>query len=86
MEALTMMAAIALMTFLNVTCFIIGAKIGQKVVRGEKIELPKVNPMEIYKEHQAKKAAEEEINKLDTIMRNIERYDGTAAGQEDVPK
>ena len=73
------------MALINVLSFTIGAKVGQKVVKGEKIELPKVNPMEVYKEHQSKKAAEEEINKLDTIMRNIERYDGTAAGQEDVP-
>ena len=86
MEELKMMAVIALMTFLNVTCFIIGAKVGQKVVKGEKIELPKINPMQAYQERQEKKAAEEELNKLDTIMRNIERYDGTARGQEDVPK
>lgn len=74
------------MALINVLSFTIGAKVGQKVVKGEKIELPKVNPMEVYKEHQEKKKAEEEITKLDTIMRNIERYDGTAAGQEDVPK
>ena len=66
--------------------FTIGAKIGQKVVKGEKIELPKVNPMEVYREHQEKKALAEELDKIETIMRNIERYDGTEAGQEDVPK
>lgn len=82
-DTILLIVAVAL---INVLSFTIGAKIGQKVARGEKVELPKVNPMEIYKEHQAKKAAEEEINKLDIIMRNIERYDGTAAGQEDVPK
>jgi hypothetical protein len=81
-----MLLPMAIITALNVTCFLVGAMVGQKVVKGEKIELPKVNPMDIYKEHQSKKAAEQELNKLDTIMRNIERYDGTAAGQEDVPK
>lgn len=81
-----MLLPMAIITGLNVTCFLIGAMVGQKVVKGEKIELPKVNPMEIYKEHQEKKAAEEEKSKLDTILKNIERYDGTAAGQEDVPK
>ena len=77
---------ITVVALINVLSFTIGAKVGQKVVKGEKVELPKVNPMEIYKERQDKRAAEEEKNKLETIMRNIERYDGTAAGQEDVPK
>lgn len=81
-----MLLGMAIITGLNVTCFLIGAMVGQKVVKGEKIELPKVNPMEIYKEHQEKKAAEEEKSKLDTILKNIERYDGTPRGQEDVPK
>jgi hypothetical protein len=81
-----MLLPMAIITGLNVTCFLVGAMVGQKVVKGEKIELPKVNPMEIYKEHQEKKAVEEEKSKLDTILKNIERYDGTARGQEDVPK
>lgn len=81
-----MLLGMAITTGLNVTCFLIGAMVGQKVVKGEKIELPKVNPMQAYKEHQEKKAAEEEKDKLDTILKNIERYDGTPRGQEDVPK
>lgn len=85
MEALQLMAIIALTTFLNVTCFIIGAKVGQKVVKGEKIELPKLNPMDIYKEHQEKKEVEKEKDKLETILKNLERYDGTGNNQEDVP-
>ena len=28
----------------------------------------------------------DKLNRLDTIMRNIERYDGTGARQEDVPQ
>lgn len=82
MEYLIVMA---LITILNVSCFLIGAMVGQKVVKGEKIELPKLNPMEIYKEHQEKKEVEKEKDKLETILRNLERYDGTANNQEDVP-
>jgi hypothetical protein len=85
METITVMAVIALVTFLNVCCFIIGAIVGQKVVKGEKIELPKLNPMEIYRDNQEKKEAAKEMDKLETILRNIERYDGTTRGQEDVP-
>lgn len=82
-DTILLIVAVAL---INVLSFTIGAKIGQKVVKGEKIELPKVNPMEAYREHQEKKALAEELDKIETIMRNIERYDGTEAGQEDVPK
>ena len=82
MEYLIVMA---LITILNVSCFLIGAMVGQKVVKGEKIELPKLNPMEIYKEHQEKKEVEKEKDKLETILRNLEKYDGTGNNQEDVP-
>ena len=82
-DTILLIVAVAL---INVLSFTIGANIGQKVVKGEKIELPKVNPMEAYREHQEKKALAEELDKIETIMRNIERYDGTEAGQEDVPK
>lgn len=82
-DTILLIVAVAL---INVLSFTIGAKIGQKVVKGEKIELPKVNPIEVYREHQEKKAVAEELDKIETIMRNIERYDGTEAGQEDVPK
>ena len=69
---------------LNVVCFFIGAKVGQKVVKGEEIELPSLNPMKAYREAQDRKQAEREADRLDTIMQNIEAYDGTTAGQKDV--
>jgi hypothetical protein len=76
---------IAAISLLNIICFITGAIVGQKTVKGEKIELPKLNPMEIYRDNQEKKEAAKEMDKLETILRNIERYDGTTRGQEDVP-
>lgn len=69
---------------LCISCFYIGAKVGQKVVKGETIEMPTINPIEAYRKHEAKKEAEMEQDKYDTIMRNIECYDGTGKGQEDV--
>ena len=65
-------------------CFLIGAKVGQKVSKGEAVELPSVNPIKAYIEHKSNKEAEMEQDKLDTILRNIEKYDGTARGQKDV--
>jgi hypothetical protein len=75
-------------SILNIVCFFIGAKIGQKTVKGENIEAPnlsKLNPMNIYREHEEKKEAQREKEKLEVILGNIERYDGTGARQEDVP-
>ena len=69
---------------LCIVCFLIGAKVGQKVIRGESIEFPSADPMEIFRKHEAKKEAQAEQDKIDTILRNIENYDGTGKGQEDV--
>lgn len=69
----------------NIVCFVIGAKVGQAVRKGEDIKTPTVNPVKAYREHEAKKEAQMEQNRIDTIMRNIEGYDGTGRGQEDVP-
>ena len=80
MEALLM----AVMAASNILCFLIGAKVGQKVVKGEEVELPKVNPMEAYREHQERKEAERVKDKVETILRNIDNYDGTPNGQEEV--
>ena len=75
---------LAIIGTLNIVCFFIGAKVGQKVSKGEEIKLPSINPLEVYRKHELRKEAEEEQNKIDTIMRNIERYDGTGLGQEEV--
>ena len=69
---------------LCIGCFLIGAKVGQTVSKGESIELPSVNPFEAYRKHEAKKEAQAEQERIDTIMRNIECYDGTGNNQEDV--
>lgn len=76
--------AIALTGFLNIACFVIGAKVGQTIVKGERVELPNINPLKAIRENQAKKKVEIEQDKLSKIMRNIERYDGTSKGQQDV--
>ena len=69
---------------LCIVCFFIGAKVGQNVSKGETVELPSVNPLKAIREHQNKKMAEQEQSKIETIMQNIEKYDGTSRGQEDV--
>jgi hypothetical protein len=81
MEVLLILAVGALC----IVCFVVGAKVGQKVAKGEDITLPNIDPMEAIRAKQDKKQAQMEQDRIDTIMRNIEGYDGTGRGQEDVP-
>lgn len=84
MEGLFLILLLALTGAICCICFFIGAKVGQKVSKGEEIKLPSLNPLEAYREHNARKEAEIEQEKYNTILRNIECYDGTGKGQEDV--
>jgi hypothetical protein len=73
---------------LNLMCMIIGIKIGLLLSKGERVELP--NPVKAYKEHkanmEAQKEAEKELDKISTIMQNVENFDGTGFGQKEVPR
>lgn len=76
---------VAVICLSNIACFITGAKVGQKVDRDEPIETPKIDPLKAYREREERREAKAEQDRLDTIMQNIESYDGTSNGQKDVP-
>ena len=80
MEALLMV----IMGAVNILCFMIGAKVGQTVAKGEKVEMP--NPLKAVQEHQARKEAEHQMSKVEAILHNVDAYDGTGYGQKEVPK
>ena len=82
MDSLILLAA----GVINLACFFVGAKVGQKVAKGEKIETPNLNPMQAIRERQDKKAAQIEQDRIDIIMQNVEAYNGTSQGQKDVPR
>ena len=69
---------------LCIGCFYVGAKVGQTVSKGEDIQTPTINPLKAYREHEQRKEADKEQERMATIMQNIECYDGTGAGQKDV--
>lgn len=71
---------------LNIACFFIGAKVGQTVAKGKEIEMPTIDPIKALREREARKEAEAKQDTVNTILENIERYDGTARGQKDVPR
>ena len=41
---------VAVAGLFNILCFIVGAKVGQAVSKGEKVEMPKVNPIQEIRE------------------------------------
>ena len=73
---------------LNILCFFIGAKVGQKVVKNEELKLP--NPIKTIKEdiqtYEETKEAMKEQEKLDIIAYNIDTYNGTSIGQKEIPR
>ena len=68
------------------TCFFLGAKVGKTVTKGDDIKAPAANPLKAYRKNEQVKAAKAEQERMDTIMQNIEAYDGTGYGQKDVPR
>jgi hypothetical protein len=82
MEAVIIVAVVALA---NIACFMIGVKTGMAVAKGEEIklvELPRAFDFTEQREQTAE--ADIEQQKLDKILRNIEIYDGTSIGQEEL--
>ena len=85
MSMLLIIILIAIVSTLNIVCFFIGAKVGQTVSKGEKVELPEVNPMQIIRNKADRKEADKEQERINTILHNIENYNGTEYGQKDIP-
>lgn len=69
----------------NIVCFMVGARVGQKVVKDEQIALPTLDPMKVARDRRAQKEEERVRSKMEAILQNIETYNGTAVGQKDIP-
>lgn len=82
MEAILLL----IMAVANVLCFITGAKVGQKAVRGEKIALPELNPANQIRQARSAAKAKAEDDRMKVLSQNVECYDGTPAGQKEVPR
>ena len=82
------MEALLLLIFgaYGVVCFLIGASVRQKVDKGEKIEMPTINPAEKKREKEERQKASKEQEIRDTLLYNIENYDGTGLWQKDIPR
>ncbi len=81
-----MLLALLITGTLNVVCFLIGVMVRQKVDRGETVEMPKApSPVKIVNSMRADRVAKAEQQKYETILQNIESYDGTGLGQQEIP-
>lgn len=71
-------------SFSNIACLIIGLRIRD----GKEIKIS--SPVEMIKEHKENKETRQEEKQkqeaLETMLYNIERYDGTEEGQLDIKK
>lgn len=76
---------IAVVVAANIICFMVGAKVGQKVARGEEVKFPTVAPMAAYCQYRERKETQAQQERMATILQNIDTYDGTETGQKDVP-
>ena len=68
--------------------FMFGVKVGQMTKLGEKVEIK--TPTRVIKEYKEKKNIEEAGRKenelIETMLQNIDSYDGTAIGQIDLDR
>lgn len=80
MEVLLM----AVLAASNILCFTIGAIVGQRVAKGNEVQIPSVT--KAYRERRERKKADEQRDRYETILHNIDNYDGTPYNQKDVPR
>lgn len=74
------------MCLLNILSFTIGARIGQKIVKGEKIQSPIKNPVTSVKEEIDSFEARKQQEYEQILRDNIDSYNGFATGQKDLPR
>ena len=83
METIILIITIGL---INAFCFILGAKVGQRVQMGKEIEMPRIEPINAIREHNENKEQRKEQERLRVIAENIDNYNGTGIGQQEVPR
>ena len=80
-----MIAEIITIGLLCIISFTIGARIGQKVQKGEEIKIVQ-SPVKVLDELRDNFETRKEIEKNKIIAENIDNYDGTSIGQKDLPR
>lgn len=68
-----------------ILAYTLGLKNGQKLKNNEEIKMPEVNPVKIVRNEIDAFEQKKKQDAYDTMMANIDNYDGTGLGQKDIP-
>lgn len=76
-----------ILVVINIITLLIGVKIGMSVANKKEITL---NPIKAIQEHKEERIEQKEADlkdqQLKTMLKNIDNYDGTDLGQEEIPR
>ena len=67
-----------------ILAYTLGLKNGQKLKNNEEIEMPEINPVKIVRNEIETFEQKKKQDVYDTIMANIDNYDGTGLRQKDI--
>lgn len=65
--------------------YTLGLRNGQKLVKKEEITMPNLNPVTAINKHIEIQEQKKEQEAFDIMMSNIDNYDGTGLGQQEIP-
>ncbi len=68
-----------------ILAYTLGLKNGQKLKNNEEIKIPEINPVKIVRNEIETFEQKKKQYAYDTMMANIDNYDGTGLGQKDIP-
>lgn len=68
-----------------IVAYTLGLKNGQKLKKDEEIKMPEINPIKIVRNEIETFEQKKKQDIYDTMMANIDNYDGTGLGQKDIP-
>ena len=64
--------------------FLLGARTSQKAYKKEEIKMPTLNPVKAFQEHTERAEQTKKEKEYNTMLENINNYDGTGLGQKDI--
>ena len=82
METIALLFLFGIFIILSYT---LGLKNGQKLKNNEEIKMPEINPIKIVRNEIETFEQKKKQDIYDTMMSNIDNYDGTGLGQKDIP-
>lgn len=81
METIALLFLFGIFIILSYT---LGLKNGQKLKNEEEIKIPEINPVKIVRNEIETFEQKKKQDAYDTMMANIDNYDGTGLGQKDI--